>query len=91
MEREMSVPGFWDRPEAAQELGRKRSRVEKRIAAGESINSKAEELDVLLELQREGETVDDELDQLVVIAIGHQIFDLTCPLDLISTSTIARS
>ena len=62
----MSVPGFWDRPEAAQELGRKRSRVEKRIAAGESINSKAEELDVLLELQREGETVDDELDQLVV-------------------------
>jgi len=61
----MSAPGFWDRPEAAQELGRKRSRVEKRIAAGEAINSKTEELDVLLELQREGESVDDEIDDLV--------------------------
>jgi len=61
----MSAPGFWDRPEAAQELGRKRSRVEKRIAAGEAINSKTEELEVLLELQREGESVDDEIDDLV--------------------------
>jgi peptide chain release factor 2 len=61
----MSAPGFWDDPEAAQEVGRKRARVEKRIASGESLTTKAEELDVLLELQKEGESVDDELQTLV--------------------------
>jgi len=61
----MSAPGFWDKPETAQEAGRRRSRVEKRIAAGTSIESKSEELDVLLELQREGEPVDAEIESLV--------------------------
>jgi peptide chain release factor 2 len=61
----MSAPGFWDRPQTAQDVGRKRARVEKRIASGESINAKTEELDVLQELQREGESVDAELEQLV--------------------------
>src|SRR5882724_4427370 len=61
----MSAPGFWHKPEAAQDLGRKRARVEKRIQAGGSIESKAEELDVLLELQREGESVDADLEKLV--------------------------
>jgi peptide chain release factor 2 len=61
----MSVPGFWDKQEQAQEVGRKRSRVEKRIASGESIESKAEELDVLLDLQREGESVDADIETLL--------------------------
>src|SRR5438128_5005477 len=61
----MSAPGFWDKPEAAQETGRRRARVEKRIAAGASIESKSEELDVLLELQREGEGVDADIESLV--------------------------
>ena len=61
----MSAPGFWDKQEQAQEVGRKRSRVEKRISSGESIESKSEELDVLLELQREGENVDADLESLV--------------------------
>jgi peptide chain release factor 2 len=61
----MSAPGFWDKPEAAQDVGRKRARVEKRIASGEAINSNAEELDVLLELQREGEHVDGDIEQLI--------------------------
>jgi peptide chain release factor 2 len=61
----MSAPGFWDKPEAAQDLGRKRARVEKRIAAGESLDTKSEELDVLLELQRDGEPVDDDIERLV--------------------------
>jgi peptide chain release factor 2 len=61
----MSAPGFWDRPETAQGVGRKRALLEKRIATGESINTKSEELDVLLELQREGESVDTEIEQLV--------------------------
>lgn len=65
IEREMSAPGFWDDPEKAQEGGRKRARVEKRIASGESIESKSEELEVLLEFDREGEKVDDELRTLL--------------------------
>ncbi len=35
------------------------------MAAGESLNTKSEELDVLLELQREGEEVDEEVEALV--------------------------
>jgi len=61
----MSAPGFWNDPEKAQDVGRKRSRVEKRIAAGESIHAKSEDLEALLELHREGERVDDEIEQLV--------------------------
>ncbi|MBV9188416.1 MAG: peptide chain release factor 2 [Acidobacteria bacterium] len=65
IEREMSAPGFWDKPETAQEVGRKRARVEKRIASGEEILNKDSELDVLLELQREGEPVDAEIDEVM--------------------------
>ncbi|HUP63499.1 MAG TPA: peptide chain release factor 2 [Thermoanaerobaculia bacterium] len=65
IEREMSAPGFWDNPENAQNIGRKRSRVEKRIASGESIDTKSEELDVLLDLQREGENVEGDIESLV--------------------------
>ena len=36
----MSAPGFWDKPETAQEVGRKRARVEKRIDADQAITSK---------------------------------------------------
>ncbi len=61
----MSAPGFWDKPETAQEVGRKRARVEKRIASGEEILNKDSELDVLLELQREGEPVDAEIDEVI--------------------------
>jgi peptide chain release factor 2 len=61
----MSVPGFWDNPENAQEVGRKRSRVEKRIEAGQSIDTKSEELDVLLDLHKEGESVEGDIDSLV--------------------------
>src|SRR5438093_358052 len=61
----MSVPGFWDDPDAAQELGRRRARVEKRMQAGQSLEMKAEELEVLLELQRDGEHVDDDIESLV--------------------------
>ncbi len=61
----MSAPGFWDHPENAQEVGRKRARVEKRIETGTSIESKSEELDVLLDLQKEGESVDADIESLV--------------------------
>jgi peptide chain release factor 2 len=61
----MSAPGFWDNQEKAQDVGRKRSRIEKRIQSGESIETKSEELDVLLDLQKEGEGVDQDIESLV--------------------------
>lgn len=61
----MSAPGFWDDQEKAQEVGRKRSRIEKRIQSGESIETKSEELTVLLDLQKEGEKVDEDIETLV--------------------------
>src|SRR6266849_5213987 len=61
----MSASGFWDDPEKAQDVGRKRSRVEKRIATAESIDTKSEELDVLLELQKEGEHVETDIESLL--------------------------
>lgn len=61
----MSQPGFWDDQEKAQDVGRKRSRIEKRIDSGQSIEGKVDDLDTLLELQKEGENVDADLEQLV--------------------------
>jgi peptide chain release factor 2 len=61
----MSAAGFWDDPEQAQEVGRRRARIEKRIESGQTIETQAEELDVLLELQREGENVEDDIDRVV--------------------------
>jgi len=61
----MAAPGFWDNQETAQEVGRKRSRVEKRINAGASIDSKAGDLDVLVDFLKEGEPVDDEIESLL--------------------------
>jgi peptide chain release factor 2 len=61
----MSAPGFWDDQEAAQEVGRRRSRIEKRIEAGESIESRAADLDVLIEFDREGENVESDVETLI--------------------------
>src|SRR5216110_3854283 len=61
----MSAAGFWDNPETEQDVGRKRGRVEKRINSGASIDTKSEELDVLLDLQKEGENVDADIESLV--------------------------
>ena len=61
----MSAPGFWDDPETAQNVGRKRSRVEKRIQAAESFDTRSEELDVLQELERDGENVEGDIETLL--------------------------
>src|SRR6058998_1889654 len=79
----MSAPGFWDNPHAAQELGRKRSRLEKRVAAGEALNTKSEELDVLLELQRDGENVDADIETLVD-QLEKEIYDIELTMKLSS-------
>src|ERR1051325_9508563 len=65
IEREMSAAGFWDDPEKAQDVGGKRALVEKRIGTAESIESRAEELDVLLELQKERENVEGDIEDLL--------------------------
>ena len=61
----MSAPGFWDNPEKAQDVGRKRARVEKRIQSAAALDTKSEELGVLLDLQKEGEHVDSDIETLV--------------------------
>jgi peptide chain release factor 2 len=61
----MSKDNFWADQQAAQEVGRRRSRIEKRLAKGESLESKAEELDVLVDLQQEGEDVQRDIESLV--------------------------
>jgi peptide chain release factor 2 len=61
----MSVEGFWNNQQKALEVGRRRSILEKRIATAESFESMSEEIDVLLELQREGEHVEADLEELL--------------------------
>jgi peptide chain release factor 2 len=61
----MSVEGFWNDPQKALEVGRRRSILEKRIGTAESLESMSEEIDVLLELQREGEHVEGDLEDVL--------------------------
>jgi len=61
IDRETAVEGFWNDPAHAQEVGRKRSRVEKRISRSESLESKLEEMNILLDFAREGEDVSSDL------------------------------
>ncbi len=61
----MSADGFWNDSEKAQETGRRRSRVEKRVSRGELLDRKSEELDVLLELSSEGENVSQDISNLI--------------------------
>jgi peptide chain release factor 2 len=65
IEQTMSQEGFWANQQEAQEVGRRRSRLEKRLAKGESLETKAEELGVLLDLQKEGEEVSQDIEKLV--------------------------
>jgi peptide chain release factor 2 len=61
----MGAPGFWDNQEKAQDVGRKRSVVEKRIQAGTSLDSKSGDLEVLLDFHKEGENVEADIESLV--------------------------
>ncbi len=61
----MSADGFWNDQERAQEVGRKRARIEKRLQTGRSLEEKNEEINVLLELGKEGEDVTADLEKLL--------------------------
>jgi len=77
----MAAPGLWDKQEAAQEVGRRRSRVEKRVQAGQSLDTKSEELGVLLDLQKEGENVDSDIESLVA-QLESEITDIEMTMKL---------
>jgi peptide chain release factor 2 len=77
----MSVEGFWNDQQKALEVGRRRSILEKRIAQAEAFESMSEEIDVLLELQREGERVEGDLDELLA-KLEAQIGDVEITMKL---------
>jgi peptide chain release factor 2 len=61
----MAKDGFWNDQRAAQEVGRKRSLVEKHVATARSLHTKWEEIEVLRDLEKEGEDVGADLSTLV--------------------------
>ncbi|MDX1582327.1 MAG: peptide chain release factor 2 [Thermoanaerobaculia bacterium] len=65
IEKQMSSEDFWSDQERAQEVGRKRSRLESRIDSAEELETKLEEIDVFAELGEEGEDVSKDLKRVV--------------------------
>jgi len=61
----MSRDGFWNDQESAQQVSRKRRKVEKRIEVGQSLSTKSEEVGLLLEMQNEGEDVAADIEGLI--------------------------
>ena len=57
----MALPGFWEDPQAAQQVVQKRSSLKAALDRGRAVLSAAEDCRALLELGREGEPVNDEL------------------------------
>jgi peptide chain release factor 2 len=65
IEAEMSKDGFWNDQEAAQEVGRKRRLIERNLETAEALYTGWEEIEVMRELDKEGEDVAADLDALV--------------------------
>ena len=61
----MSSDGFWNDQEKAQEVARKRSRIEKRIDTATELQKGVDDLDVLVEFAEAGESVDAEATGLI--------------------------
>jgi len=61
----MADPAFWDDPAAAQVVLQRRSQTEATLAKGRKLFSDIEDSDVLLELAREGESVEGDFADLV--------------------------
>ncbi len=61
----MASEDFWADQEKAQEVGRKRARLEARIESAELIDTKLEEIEVFGELSEEGEDVSGDLGRAV--------------------------
>ncbi len=61
----MSRDGFWNDQESAQQVSRKRRKIEKRVEVGQSLSTKSEEVGLLLEMQNEGEDVGSDIETLI--------------------------
>jgi peptide chain release factor 2 len=81
-ESEMVRPDLWDDPEAAQEVGRKKSAVERELALHDRVGSGLDDAEVLLELAREEDDRDaiaevssrcDEISELLEAAELQQL------------------
>ena len=57
-ERQSQAPGFWDDPKAAEQFLKKLNPVKSWVTAYDKLRSQVEDLDVLLELDPEGEDTD---------------------------------
>ncbi len=57
----MALPGFWDEPQAAQEVMSRRSALKESIDRGTRILSAYDDAQTLIELSKEGEPVQDDL------------------------------
>ncbi|MGH9585150.1 MAG: peptide chain release factor 2 [Bryobacteraceae bacterium] len=63
LESEISDPDFWNQPEKSQRVMQERKRLEEAIGHSRAVAAATSDIDTLLELAREGETVDGELER----------------------------
>ncbi len=61
----MSKDGFWNDQEAAQAVGRKRREVERNLETADTLYTSWEEIEVMRELEKEGEDVTADLSAIV--------------------------
>ncbi len=58
LEVEMARPDLWNKPESAQDLGRRKNAVERELALYDRVEEAIEEADILLSLAREEGSTD---------------------------------
>ncbi len=61
LEEQISLPDFWSQPEKSQKVMQDRKRLEEAIESSDKIALHTEDLDTLLELAREGESVESDI------------------------------
>jgi peptide chain release factor 2 len=62
-EDQISAPDFWNQPEKSQKVMQDRKRLEEHISNDERIRAMTDDLDTLLELAKEGEQVQDDIER----------------------------
>lgn len=63
LEIEIGDPDFWNQPERSQRVMQQRKRLEEAIQSSESVASSSSDIETLLELAREGEDVNGDLER----------------------------
>ncbi len=62
LEEQMGAPGFWDDQDNAAQVSAEHARVSRRLEAFRNLEAEMEDLDGLVELAAEDESIADELD-----------------------------